>query len=258
MGCVYKITSPSNNIYIGKSISFLKRIKNYKCLNCKKQQKLYNSFKKYGFDNHKMEILFESNSNDQLLKKEIEFIKIFDSVKNGLNITYGGEGVIGLKHSEESKIKISESLKGKTSPRKGVKLSEETKMKMSKSLKGRVSPNKGEKLSDEVKLKISKTKNDKNYEIKKQINLKISKSKKGAIAWNKGLNITGDHKKNYLLAMAKRRKIIIVTNKENIIIGEYKSVRDASEKLNISAGQISNYCTGRFKCSLNYIFKYKN
>lgn len=37
----------------------------------------------------------------------------------------------GKTHTEETKLKISESKKGKVSNRKGVKLSDETKLKMS-------------------------------------------------------------------------------------------------------------------------------
>jgi hypothetical protein len=50
---IYKITSPSNKIYIGQSNNILYRWKYcYKKLNCKSQRHLYNSLMKYGFDNH--------------------------------------------------------------------------------------------------------------------------------------------------------------------------------------------------------------
>ena len=43
---IYKITSPSNKIYIGKSNNINRRFKEYIKLRCKQQPKLYNSFKK--------------------------------------------------------------------------------------------------------------------------------------------------------------------------------------------------------------------
>lgn len=58
------------------------------------------------------------------------------------NITNGGEGTLGIKHSETSKRKISES-------RKGIKYSPETLSKMSVSHLGKT-------LSEDAKTKISK------------------------------------------------------------------------------------------------------
>ena len=53
---IYKITSPSGKVYVGQSVNIERRLKEYKILKCKKQVKLYNSFIKYGFENHKIEI----------------------------------------------------------------------------------------------------------------------------------------------------------------------------------------------------------
>ena len=55
---IYKITSPTNKIYIGQSINIEKRFLNYNSINCKKQIRLYNSFKKYGFDKHKTNLRY--------------------------------------------------------------------------------------------------------------------------------------------------------------------------------------------------------
>jgi group I intron endonuclease len=56
---IYKITNPKNKIYVGQSLNVFDRWETYKRLNCKGQTKLYNSLKKYGFENHKFEILEE-------------------------------------------------------------------------------------------------------------------------------------------------------------------------------------------------------
>lgn len=84
------------------------------------------------------------------------------------NITLGGEGVCGLQHSDEAKLKMSFAKKGKPSPRKGAKLSEETRKKISEVQKGKPKKprtpehqakinaiNKGSKRSEESKLKMS-------------------------------------------------------------------------------------------------------
>ena len=53
---IYKITSPSNKIYIGQTVNIIKRKSYYKKGDCKAQPKLYSSFKKYGWDNHLFEL----------------------------------------------------------------------------------------------------------------------------------------------------------------------------------------------------------
>lgn len=55
----------------------------------------------------------------------------------------GNKNMLGKKHSEESKRKMSEALKGKTSWNKGKKFSDEARQKMSESHKGKSPANKG-------------------------------------------------------------------------------------------------------------------
>jgi group I intron endonuclease len=58
---IYKITSPSNRIYIGQSVNIEKRFTSYKRMYVKnqKQTKLYRSFLKYGVINHTFELIYE-------------------------------------------------------------------------------------------------------------------------------------------------------------------------------------------------------
>ena len=64
----------------------------------------------------------------------------------------------GKKLSEETKNKISETLKGQPAWNKGKKLSEEHKKKLSEARKGKPSNMKGKHLSEEAKNKISESK----------------------------------------------------------------------------------------------------
>ena len=145
LGYIYKIINPNGLIYIGKTFRLNKRINNYKNLDCKSQKAIYNSLLKYGFNSHAIEILEEIECDDiKLNNLEQYWIKYFDSKNHGLNCTYGGEGILGKTHSDETKNKISESKKGKL-------LTEEHKCKIGKSLKGK----KRNSLSTEHKKKLS-------------------------------------------------------------------------------------------------------
>ena len=56
---IYKITSPTGRVYIGQSYSLNKRKSNYKNLHNKSQRIVYNSILKYGWENHRFEIIHE-------------------------------------------------------------------------------------------------------------------------------------------------------------------------------------------------------
>jgi hypothetical protein len=147
-GGVYKIISPNKKIYIGRTKNLRLRFQKYSKLHCERQNKLYNSFIKYGFENHSLEILVFSDSNSELNELEILFIKQYDSFygKNGLNLTEGGDGM-RKKHSEKTKNKISESLKN-SEKHKSVMNSKEYKDKLSRALIGHEGYGKGKKRTE--------------------------------------------------------------------------------------------------------------
>ena len=74
----------------------------------------------------------------------------------------------GKHHSDETCRKISESMKGRTSSRKGVTLSEDTRRKMSES-------HKGKKFSEETRKKMSES----HKNISEKTRRKMSESHKG-------------------------------------------------------------------------------
>ncbi len=78
------------------------------------------------------------------------------------NGTNGGDeppSTKGRKHTEESKLKMSKTKKGKPIPwlNDGKERTEEHKKNLSKSLKGRKSPNKGKKFNEERRKKLSQS-----------------------------------------------------------------------------------------------------
>ena len=125
---IYKITSPSNKIYIGQSINIESRFNNYKNLRCKNQKRLYYSLKKHGVEKHKFEIIAEC-SIDNLNNIERYYQDLYSSTgKKGLNCLLTKSFDKSGRHSEATILKFKEKRRY---------FSEETRLKMSQSQKGR-------------------------------------------------------------------------------------------------------------------------
>jgi len=109
---IYKITSPSNKIYIGQSININKRFNDYKKVNCKTQIKLYRSFKKYNIENHIFEII-EECLESELNTRERYYQDYYNVIgKNGLNCRLTKSNDKSGKFSIESRLKMSKLMKG--------------------------------------------------------------------------------------------------------------------------------------------------
>ena len=139
---IYKITSPTNKVYIGQSIDIKRRFKTYKSINKSKEQiKIHRSFLKYGIDKHKFEIICECEISE-LNDKERYYQDFYDAIgENGLNCNLTTSSYRNGKHSEETKLKISIANKGK-------KHTEQFKIKMSETQKNR---------DKSINIKISQT-----------------------------------------------------------------------------------------------------
>lgn len=109
---IYKITSPSNKIYIGQSVNIERRFNEYKKLyKSNVQLVLYRSFLKYGILNHKFEII-EQCKLDELNTRERYWQEYYDVLgKNGLNCEYVKTDLKNKKVSTITKKQISDTLK---------------------------------------------------------------------------------------------------------------------------------------------------
>lgn len=144
---IYKIESPSGKIYIGSSVNIYHRIKYYKSKNCKGQRKLFNSIEKYGWGNHKFEIL-EECTVDKLYERERYYGDKYDVLgDNGLNLILPKIGEVKVGISEETRNKMSESKKGEKNKFYGKNHTEESKEKMRQFRLGT-------NLNEETKLKV--------------------------------------------------------------------------------------------------------
>lgn len=125
IGYIYLFYNKSNQkLYVGKTVNkfnlrwnehkynaFTKLSKNY----------FYNALRKYTWEGFERYVIFQTEELDNkqevdtiIINKEIEFIKLFNSnnPKFGYNGTTGGDGIVGYKHTDETKLKCSLIHKG--------------------------------------------------------------------------------------------------------------------------------------------------
>jgi group I intron endonuclease len=136
----------------------------------------------------------------------------------------------GLRHSPQTKWKISQAQKGKKSPNFGKKHSLETKIKMSESLKGERHPLFGKKHSQETVQKMSKAKKGKNHPL--------------------------FGKKHSQETIRKMSKSIAQLSKNNEFIKEWNSASDASKQLKIDRSSITKCCKGKLNSTGGFKWRY--
>lgn len=189
---IYKITSPSGKVYIGKTVNLKRRMSLYKGLHCKAQRLLYRSLVKYGFENHSFEIVHAlppDAGNAVLSAYEVLYISQYKSCGvDLLNLTDGSEGLLGRKHSEETKKKMRIKSSNRSFPElarakalehhTGKKVSQETRRKMSEAAKGK-------KKSPETVEKFKQRKGEKRTMEARE---NMSKAHIGKTPWNKGIS----------------------------------------------------------------------
>lgn len=155
MGCIYQAENIINGkLYIGKTIMSLdKRIKAHRYLMVSGSKYcFYQAMNKYGFNNFKWKILFESFDEKKLSEMEMKFIKeLKTKVPFGYNLTDGGEGQKGYHHTAESKLKIGiasigrkktpEGIENIRKSKIGIPLSQQHKEKLKKARSKRIITN---------------------------------------------------------------------------------------------------------------------
>lgn len=115
---VYKITNLINGkVYVGITGERYLARRFWHHANRKRSSGAYLhwSIQKYGVDNFRMEVLFEFAHHIDAKTKERELISLWQLNRhkhpagNGMNLTDGGDGSYGCKHSDESIAKMSGS-----------------------------------------------------------------------------------------------------------------------------------------------------
>lgn len=268
---IYKIISPTNKIYIGQSNDIFNRIYHYEKLDCRKQRKLYNSLSKYGFNDHKFEIIELCGESD-LNYWERYYQELYDVINpsKGLNLKLTKIGDKSGTLSEETRLKISIS-------NTGLKRSEETILKFKTKIVSDITKEKirqirlGSKASEETKQKLRGSKGFKHSKesIEKmrlsklgiprseETNLKISIVNKGKIYSDEYKKNMSKIKMGHLTSHETKLKIsqalsykVIDTNTKII----YNSPKEVSNTFNIIKSTLISRLNGRYKNNTQFIY----
>jgi len=251
-GIVYIFTNLINNKkYIGITTKTLEERYKYHLWGINNGSYFHNALRKYGVENFKLEILDKANSENELKEKEIYWIKFYNSRKQGYNLTNGGDGVWGYKHTEETKEYLRKVNSGSNNHMYGRELSEETKIKLSESLKGENNPNYGKPMKELTKHNLSKTQKDSgrykgdknpNYGKIHSDNTKIKMSENHA-------NFSGG---NHPQAIE-----IVQLTKDNILVNIFPSSKEAFENTGADRSHIIKCCKNKSKTAKGFKWMYK-
>lgn len=107
---IYGLRNKANGKwYVGQSVDVMDRWKGYSNLKCKNQRKLQYALKKYGYESFEKVVIEECDNVDWILDyREMYWIRLLDSVKNGYNLTYGGRSG---ERSAEARRKLRDKMR---------------------------------------------------------------------------------------------------------------------------------------------------
>lgn len=219
IGYIYKITNLVNNkVYIGKTIQGIKArwYGHLKKAKTGQGHYLHSAIRKYGPQNFKIEEVCKCYSPEELNEQEIYWISFYHSMnpKLGYNLTSGGE----INPMEEEQVKIKHD---------SIMKSEEVRTKISKTMKAKCSS--GEMFNEEHRNKISKGCKDNVWINKDGVYTHVKKEvveeyiKNG---WNYGYHRLSDDA--IKRAAAKKFKKVKCINKQNELVKEFNSVKEAA------------------------------
>ena len=252
-----------------------------------------NARKKFNSSDYWEYEIIEYCTKEKLNEREIYYIEKYKSYDNkfGYNLSTGGNGSRGYKWDEESKIRLSEALKGR-------KLTVEHCKKISERMKGRtgeLNPFFGKHHTDKVKEKLSTIRKNKIYQLNKD-DYSIIKMWESAIDAAKEFNITKEtitmcanlmsrvrsaagfkwckveeydewieidkQRQNKFIKSYERnskfRKILLQIDIEtNIIIKEWESIKECCNKCGFSEAHISQCCNGIRNKHKGYKWRFK-
>lgn len=211
IGIIYKYTSPSNKVYIGQTIHEHTRYMRHKRIEW--DNKFHRAIKKYGFEKFTYEVIFTIDNDDRKrIKEKLDFmeryyIRKYDSLNNGYNLTEGGEGGSG-KHTEEFKKMMSDKMK-ENNP--AWNMTDEWRQHIADSQRGK-------KMSQEFCKKTSERMKSNNPMKNPEVAAKMALSKNGK-------HLSEEHKNK--ISEAQKGKKVTVETKQKMSIASKNRQRDS-------------------------------
>ena len=117
---IYKITSPSGKVYVGQSTNIEARFANYlRLTSCKRQRRLFNSFKAHGARSHVFEIVEQCGESELNERERFWQEALHATGKDGLNCRLTVSSDRSGRHSAESRAIMRERQGGANNPNYG-------------------------------------------------------------------------------------------------------------------------------------------
>lgn len=236
---------------------------------------------------YNVEIIVEGLTWKEACEKEKEFVSLYGRTDLGsgslCNLTEGGEGTVGMKHTDETKKKISQDNKR---PEKLAICMENLKKMQTPEARAKALANRDYKeitrkrllKTDYIKIREASEKVIFQYDLQgnfikewksateavnslggKLKNSNISKccdgqrNHCGGFIWRHVI----DNKLSEIIPIFSNKKIIIQYDSNMNYIDEFESIRDASRKSSIARANITSCCNEKTKHAGGYIWKFK-
>lgn len=226
----------------------------------------FNAIRKYGWDGFEHKILFSGLTEKEAKEKEVELIKkyhtcVYDKQKMGYNMTFGGDGAVGHRATEETIRKMSVSHMGDKNGFYGKHHSEWQRNKWSQTRSGKQrgedNPFFGKSHSEQTRKKLSNFAKTRSGEMNPNFgNHKLSGENhpmygKHLSDETKG-KISESRKNKYFGKNSSTAKPVLCI--ENGIV--YDTIRMAAEDLRVDASSIGKCCKGLYDSIKGYHFSF--
>jgi group I intron endonuclease len=122
---IYKLTSPSGKVYIGRAVHFKKRMITHKhTAKSGVKRPLYEAIRKYGWENFTKEIIDMAIGDEAAYELELKYIREYNSTNKGYNVNTktsdGGDNWEGRKNTPEYQALVETSRKNRTGAGNGM------------------------------------------------------------------------------------------------------------------------------------------
>ena len=235
-GIIYLITFPNGKRYVGlTATTFEERKKSHISHRVTSDLPVHNALQKY-LGSETWEIIDSASNWDELVeleKKYIDQLKTYIS-KNGYNLTYGGDGTVGYRHTDEQK-RLNSSAKKKyfNDPQNRRKQSEATK-----------------------KAHHDNPKQGKNHSILlKQRYSDLAEREKRS---SEMTNYLSDEENLRIHAIQRGAREFLVFEKAGKFIGKWLTQSQCARDLSLDVGHLNACLKGRRKSHGGFVFIYKS